>query len=88
MIFWTDWGSSPKIESSGMDGHERRTIANLSLIWPNGLTIDYAAGKLYWADAKYHVIECSYLDGSYRRTIISHGKNFIKIVIFCLSDTV
>eukprot|EP00106_Octopus_bimaculoides_P021308 XP_014788750.1 PREDICTED: low-density lipoprotein receptor-related protein 4-like [Octopus bimaculoides] len=73
MIFWTDWGNSPKIESCGMDGLDRKLVANTSLKWPNGLTIDYAGDKLYWADAKYHVIECSQLDGSFRRTIISQG---------------
>ncbi|KAL3843281.1 hypothetical protein ACJMK2_021223 [Sinanodonta woodiana] len=72
-IFWTDWGSVPKIERSSMDGTERSTIANTSLFWPNGLTLDYAADKLYWADAKHHVIECAGLDGKNRRTVISQG---------------
>ena len=57
-----------------MDGHDRVIIANTSLFWPNGLTVDYAAEKLYWADAKHHVIECSNLDGSHRRTVINQGE--------------
>ena len=57
-----------------MDGNDRVIIANTSLFWPNGLTVDYAAEKLYWADAKHHVIECSNLDGSHRRTVINQGK--------------
>ena len=60
-----------------MDGNDRVIIANTSLFWPNGLTVDYAAEKLYWADAKHHVIECSNLDGSHRRTVINQGKNFL-----------
>lgn len=72
-IFWTDWGSTPKIERSCMDGTDRMVIANTSLFWPNGLTLDYAAEKLYWADAKHHVIECSNYDGSHRRTVINQG---------------
>ena len=72
-IYWTDWGSTPKIECSYMDGHNRAIIANTSLFWPNGLTVDYAAEKLYWADAKHHVIECSNLDGTHRRTVINQG---------------
>ena len=72
-IYWTDWGSTPKIERSYMDGHNRAIIANTSLFWPNGLTVDYAAEKLYWADAKHHVIECSNLDGTHRRTVINQG---------------
>ncbi|XP_059144487.1 low-density lipoprotein receptor-related protein 4-like [Physella acuta] len=73
LIFWTDWGTTPKIERAGMDGSRRIVLASTSLFWPNGLTVDYAAEQLYWADAKHHVIECSGLDGSNRRAVISEG---------------
>ncbi len=75
-IFWTDWGITPKIERSTMDGKDRLVIANTSLFWPNGLTVDYASKRLYWADAKHHVIESSNLDGTGRKTVIDHGNNF------------
>ena len=32
--------------------------------WPNGLTLDLVMEKLYWVDAKLHVIGCSNFDGS------------------------
>ena len=64
----------PKIERATMDGLERLTIANTSLFWPNGLAIDYASDKIYWADAKHHVIECAELDGRNRKTIIDRGR--------------
>lgn len=72
-IFWTDWGNTPKIERAGMDGSLRTVIANSTLFWPNGLTIDYASERLYWADAKHHVIESAALDGTNRRTVINQG---------------
>lgn len=72
-IYWTDWGSQPRIERAFMDGTERRIIADTSLFWPNGLTIDYPGRKLYWADAKHHVIESSDLDGAQRRVVMDHG---------------
>jgi hypothetical protein len=56
-----------------MDGSLRTVIANSSLFWPNGLTIDYATERLYWADAKHHVIESAALDGKHRRTVINEG---------------
>lgn len=56
-----------------MDGSERHVLANTSLFWPNGLTLDYATEKIYWADAKHHVIECSSLYGQARRIIINKG---------------
>jgi len=73
-MYWTDWGSKPKIEMSSMDGSDRRVIVNNSLFWPNGLTIDYAASKIYWTDARYHVIESSNLDGTMRRAVVSQGR--------------
>ena len=57
-----------------MDGKERMTIVDTSLFWPNGLAIDYAASRLYWVDAKHHVIESAKLDGSHRKTVINRGK--------------
>lgn len=52
-----------------MDGSERRTIVSDGIFWPNGLTIDYSGGRIYWADAKHHVIESSYFDGSDRKKV-------------------
>ena len=56
-----------------MDGEDRSIIADKNLYWPNGLTLDYGADKLYWADAKHHVIECAELDGKNRKTVINQG---------------
>lgn len=54
-----------------MDGKERIIIAQKSLFWPNGLTIDYAGGLLYWADAKHHVIESADFSGEKRKIVLS-----------------
>lgn len=52
-----------------MDGSDRQTIVVDGVFWPNGLTIDYAAGRIYWADAKHHVIESAHLDGTDRKKV-------------------
>jgi Low-density lipoprotein receptor repeat class B len=39
-MFWSDWGSVPRIERAGMDGSHRAVILQKTLSWPNGLTID------------------------------------------------
>lgn len=57
-----------------MDGSRRRIIADTHLFWPNGLTIDYAGHRMYWVDAKHHVIERANLDGSHRKAVISQGE--------------
>lgn len=56
-----------------MDGSGRKIIADTNLFWPNGLTIDYAGHRMYWVDAKHHVIERADLDGKNRKAVISQG---------------
>lgn len=48
-----------------------------SVQWPNGLTIDYTGSRIYWSDAKHHVIECSRFDGGDRKKV-SLEYQFIK----------
>lgn len=50
-MYWTDWGTSAKIERATLGGNFRTEIVNTSLVWPNGLTLDYDDQRLYWADA-------------------------------------
>ncbi|XP_031629327.1 low-density lipoprotein receptor-related protein 4 isoform X2 [Contarinia nasturtii] len=72
LIFFTDWGTKPRIDRAYMDGTDRRTIISDGIFWPNGLTLDYSGGRIYWADAKHHVIESSHFDGSDRKKILSN----------------
>ena len=70
-MYWTDWGSSPKIEKAEMDGSARRIIVTGNLVWPNGLTIHKATNRLFWADAKLDKIEVSDLSGRNRQLLMS-----------------
>jgi len=56
-----------------MDGSNRKAIVRESLIWPNGLCIDYTVSRIYWADAKHHVIESSKFDGMDRKKVRRHS---------------
>lgn len=47
-MFWTDWGSTPKIERAGMDGTHRQTVVSFDVKWPNGLTLDLVRKRVYW----------------------------------------
>lgn len=51
-MFWTDWGSKPKIERATLAGNLRKTLVSTNLLWPNGLSIDMSEDKIYWCDAK------------------------------------
>ncbi|XP_038213650.1 low-density lipoprotein receptor-related protein 4 [Zerene cesonia] len=73
LVFWTDWGPRPKIECANMDGNRRKSVIMDNIFWPNGLTIDYMESKIYWADAKHHVIEKASFDGGDRKRITNKG---------------
>ena len=69
-MYWTDWGTPATIERATMDGGDRKVLHNTNLVWPNGLTIDYATEILYWLDGSLDRLECSKTDGS-GRTLLS-----------------
>ena len=68
-MFWTDWGDEPKIERAEMDSSNRRVIIRKNIHWPNGLTIDYSAHKIYWTDANLYYIDKANYDGTNRESI-------------------
>jgi sugar lactone lactonase YvrE len=49
-MFWSDWGSNPRIERAGMDGTHRQTIVSYDVKWPNGLTLDIVQKRIYWVN--------------------------------------
>lgn len=69
-LFWSDWGKPPKIERSYLDGSARRVIVATDLGWPNGLTIDYDARRLFWVDAQLDRIEMSDFQGKHRMQLV------------------
>ena len=70
-IYWTDWGKKAKIGKSGLDGSKPSLVVTTNIGWPNDVTIDYMENRLYWIDAKLHLISSCDLDGQNRRQILS-----------------
>ena len=67
-MFWTNWHKkAPSVSRATTDGKEITKIISHSIKVPNGLTIDYRAKKLYWADATLKKIERSDFDGTNRK---------------------
>ena len=58
-----------------MDGSNRRVIIRRNIHWPNGLTIDYSAQKIYWTDASLFYIDKANYDGSDRQSILRSAPN-------------
>ncbi|RWS31434.1 hypothetical protein B4U80_01714 [Leptotrombidium deliense] len=71
-MFWSDWGEIPKIERSSMDGNPetRSIIVKQNIFWPNGLTIDYEANRVFWVDAKLKFIASMDYDGKSLKKVI------------------
>ena len=84
LMFWSDWGKSPKIERAGMNGDNstRSIIIDKNILWPNGITIDYELNRLYWVDSKLCTISSANLDGSNRVQIIGQLKHPFAITYF------
>ena len=89
-MFWTDWGTKPKIERCGMDGDptSRKAIITTRIQWPNALTIDYTIDSIWWVDAKLDVIEHCDLNGKNRRVILAHDKIYHPFSISVFEDHV
>ena len=53
-----------------MDGSNRRVLVSEKLYWPNGLTLDLPAKRVYFADARLDYIEYCNYDGTGRRQLV------------------
>lgn len=72
-LFWTDWGkNSPSISRSNLDGSDVRRLFDKSVVeWPNGVTVDHIAERIYWVDAQKDYIASANLDGQNFRKILT-----------------
>lgn len=50
-------------------------IVGSEVTWPNGLTLDLVGRKVYWVDAKLHIIGTCNYDGTGRRTVLYSQDN-------------
>ena len=69
-MYWSDWGSSPKIEQANMDGSSRKIIVSTGLVWVNALALDSHSNLLYWCDANLDKIERANLQGNNRELVL------------------
>ncbi|XP_028456831.1 low-density lipoprotein receptor-related protein 2 isoform X2 [Perca flavescens] len=63
MMLWSEIGSTPQIEQSGMDGSKRKVVVSRGLSWPVSLSYDLLGDRVYWADEKLRCIGSASLDG-------------------------
>ncbi|KAJ8038344.1 Low-density lipoprotein receptor-related protein 6 [Holothuria leucospilota] len=80
-IYFTDWGSDPKIERAEGDGKNRLVLVNSDIVSPRSLTIDLEERALYWIDAVTNNLETINFDGTSRKML----RNLFHETVFSLA---
>lgn len=64
-------GENPRVERIGMDGSSRLSIITTKIYWPNGLALDIATKRVYFADSKLDFIDTCLYDGTKRIQVLA-----------------
>lgn len=56
-------------------------ISNDSVEWPNGLTVDYIAERLYWVDARHDYLASCDLHGNNIKKILKNDVSFFNFLL-------
>ena len=84
-MFFTNWGTvDPKLERALMDGSRRTTLVESKIVYPSGITLDYANKQVYWVDGYLNHIDRIDYDGGNRRTIIQIKSVSIYLKLYLL----
>jgi low density lipoprotein-related protein 2 len=70
-IYFSEWDRPANITRANSDGTGLLVFKNVTLGWPNGLSIDFTADRVYWCDALLDHVQHSNLDGSDIKTVNS-----------------
>ncbi|ERL86348.1 hypothetical protein D910_03756 [Dendroctonus ponderosae] len=70
-LFFSEWDRPANISRAFTDGTNLTVFKNLTLGWPNGLSIDFETDRLYWCDALLDHVQHSNLDGTDIKTVNS-----------------
>lgn len=73
-LFWTDWSSvNPSVSRSNLDGTDVKRLFTKPLVeWPNGITVDRIAERIYWVDAMGDYIASSDLNGLFFKKVLGN----------------
>lgn len=70
-IFFSEWDRPANITRANTDGTDLLVFKNVTLGWPNGLSIDFKEDRVYWCDALLDHVQHSNLDGTDIKTVNS-----------------
>lgn len=69
-MYWVNQMQNPTIFRASLDGTEKMLLFDKALGKPGPLAVDVHDEKLYWADGNLNRIECSDLDGGFRKVLV------------------
>lgn len=69
-LFWAEAGVSPRIQRSGLNGQDRRTLITSAIRNPVSIALDVPRGLLYWADSLLNSVSRVAYDGLHRKTVV------------------
>ena len=69
-IYWTDV-TLKVLARAFPNGTSVELISHINVDTPDGIAVDFVGRNLYWTDAGTSKIEVAWLDGSYRRALIT-----------------
>lgn len=70
-IYFSEWDRPANITRANADGTGLLVFKNVTLGWPNGLSIDFKADRVYWCDALLDHVQHANLDGTDIKTVNS-----------------
>lgn len=82
LYFVNDYPSSPCILSMTMGGDLMAVFVGHGVLQPEGLSIDYNIGRVFWADQSKDVIESIRFDGTDRTVVVAPAAGPYKIDVF------
>lgn len=72
-MFWTDWGSYPKIERATLSGNQRLAIVTTNIHQPNGIDLDKGNKRIFWVDAGLDSVESVDYNGGNRKLLFQQS---------------
>jgi hypothetical protein len=68
-LFFANWGAHPKLERADLDGSSRSRLIFHKIVYPRGISLDYANEQVYWTDSYLNHIQRIDYDGKNRISI-------------------
>ena len=83
-LFFANWGAQPKLERASLDGTNRSRLVSHKIVYPRGISLDFANEHVYWTDSYLNHVQRINYDGKNRITVAegSFIDNVLELSVF------